>query len=92
MRLGPIGMVRERFRWGSYGVVGGLLVGIILGWFFHGVVSWIVRFGFVLLLLVPLVAVFLFWRRIEGRGASTKEGPIETAGAVVEVRPRRREE
>ena len=53
---------RERFQWGSYGFVPGLLIGILLGWIFSGVVSWVVRFGIALLILIPLVALFFAWR------------------------------
>ena len=66
-RVPAMAILRERFRWGSYGFVGGAVLGVILGWLFHGVVSWIIRFGFVALLLVPLVVVFLVWRRLSSR-------------------------
>lgn len=66
-RFGPMAMVRDRFQWGSYGFIGGLLLGVILGWIFQGVVSWIFRFGLVLLLVIPLVALFLAWRRFADR-------------------------
>ncbi len=96
MKLGPMTFVRERFRWGSYGFVGGVLVGAFLGWFFHGLISTIFRFGFVALLLIPLVIVFLVWRRFDDRNRSpttsvqsTVTEPIETRGEVVEVRRRR---
>lgn len=53
---------RERFQWGSYGFVPGLLIGILLGWIFSGVVNWLFRFGIALLVLIPIVAIFLAWR------------------------------
>ncbi len=97
MRLGPMTFVRERFRWGSYGFVGGVLVGAFLGWFFHGLISTVIRFGFVALLLIPLVIVFLVWRRFDnGNRPATPTGvqstgsePIETLGEVVKYRQRR---
>lgn len=75
---GPIGMVRDRFQWGSYGFATGLLLGVILGWIFQGVVSWIVRFGIVLLVLVPLVLAFLAWRRFSG---GDDEAEVDGRGA-----------
>ena len=53
---------RERFQWSSYGFLPGLLIGILLGWIFSGVVSWLFRFGIALLILIPLVALFFAWR------------------------------
>lgn len=41
----------------------GVVVGIIVGWMLHGVVTTIVRFGFVAVLLLPLLAVAWFWWR-----------------------------
>lgn len=67
MNLGPMTILRERFRFVSYGFAGGLLLGLVLGWAFHGVISFIVRFGFVALLLVPLALVFIFWYRLSNR-------------------------
>ena len=72
-RFGRMTVVRHRFQWGSYGFVAGIVLGIILGWLFHGVVGWIFRFGLVALLLVPLVALFLVWRRLTNRGRQDEE-------------------
>jgi Flp pilus assembly protein TadB len=66
-------VVRDRFQWGSYGVVVGLLLGLILGWLFHGVVGTIVRFGFVALVLIPFIVAFVVWRRLKDRGRDLKE-------------------
>lgn len=45
------------------GFIAGLAVGLLAGWFFHGVISLVVRFFFVIVLLVPFViAVFAWWR------------------------------
>lgn len=70
------------------GFLVGLIVGVLIGWFFHGFVGLVVRFGFVLLLLIPLafVAWYFFLRgggsRDDGRGDGmqvftwrTGEGP-----------------
>lgn len=56
-----------RTKWSRYAFVAGLLIGIFLGWFFHGVVSFIWRFFFVLLLLVPIVVVVIGWYRVSRR-------------------------
>ena len=80
---GRMTLVRERFQWGSYGFIPGLILGIVLGWLFHGVVSWIFRFGLVALLLVPLVIAFVVWRRWSDR--SRRDDVIESR-YVVETR------
>lgn len=56
-----------RTKWPRYAFVAGLLIGIFLGWFFHGVVSFVWRFFFVLLLLVPILVVAIGWYRISRR-------------------------
>lgn len=56
------------------GFVAGLIVGLLLGWFFHGVVGLVVRLGFALLLLIPLAIVIWFFF-IRGRmGSPGEEG------------------
>ena len=57
----------ERAQWSAYGLVIGLFLGMILGWIFHGLVGWIVRILIVLILLTPLIAALLFWRRVNRR-------------------------
>ena len=56
-----------RTKWSRYAFVAGLLIGVFLGWFFHGVVSFVWRFFFVLLLLVPLVVLAIGWYRVSRR-------------------------
>ena len=56
------------------GFVAGLIVGLLLGWFFHGVVGLVIRLGFALVLLIPLAIVIWFFF-IRGRiRASGEEG------------------
>lgn len=82
---GPIGMVRDRFQWGSYGFATGLLLGVILGWIFQGVVSWIIRFGIVLLVLIPLVLAFFAWRRFSNRDEEEEAGDRAPGGDTTYV-------
>jgi hypothetical protein len=37
--------VRDRVQWGGYGFAAGLLLGLILGVFFYGIVSFLLRYG-----------------------------------------------
>jgi F0F1-type ATP synthase assembly protein I len=86
-REGPMSVIRDRFQFGSYGFIAGVIVGLLLGWIFHGFVGFVVRFGLVILLLVPLVVVFLVWRRLSVR--DRRPPVIETSAVVVETRPGR---
>jgi predicted lipid-binding transport protein (Tim44 family) len=53
----------ERIRWARQGFFAGLLAGIVLGWFFHGIISFLIRFGLVVVLLLPLLVIgWLWWR------------------------------
>lgn len=46
-----------------YAFIVGVVFGTALGWAFHGLISMAVRFGFVALLLIPLLlVVFMWWR------------------------------
>jgi F0F1-type ATP synthase assembly protein I len=62
-------MLGERARWAAYGLVAGLVLGIFVGWFFHWFFSFVARFFLVILILLPFIAAFLFWRRINRRSA-----------------------
>ena len=42
----------------------GLLLGIMLGWLFSGVVSAVMRFGLIAVLLIPLILALMFWWRV----------------------------
>ncbi|MGC4191149.1 MAG: hypothetical protein QM589_08280 [Thermomicrobiales bacterium] len=53
----------DRTRFARFGFLAGLIVGILVGWFFHGVVSLIMRVGFVIALLIPLAIVLWLWWR-----------------------------
>lgn len=52
-----------RVQWGSYGFMAGLVVGVLLGWMLSGFIGAFVRVGIVALIVVPLVLLFLAWRR-----------------------------
>ena len=53
----------ERLRGAQFGFVAGLLVGLVMGWVFHGVISLAVRFGILVLLLLPLILIGWLWLR-----------------------------
>ena len=81
--------IRERFNWGSYGFISGILIGLVLGWLFHGVVGTVLRFFLVALLLVPVFVAFLVWRRFADRGK--RDDVVEGRSFVIETRTDERE-
>jgi hypothetical protein len=55
-------MFRDRFQFGSYGFVAGVVVGIVLGWMFSGFVGLVVRFGLVIVLFIGAAGRGWRWR------------------------------
>jgi hypothetical protein len=65
----------ERTRWIRIAFVAGLGIGLLLGWFFHGIISFFVQFGLVALLLLPLLIIgYLWWR--SSRRPRAGSGPV----------------
>ena len=56
-----------RFR---YGLLAGIIVGVFFGWFFHGIVSLVIRLGILALLLIPLIVIAWFFLRSRGSSDS----------------------
>jgi len=89
-----------RMQWGSYGFMAGILLGVMVGWLFHGFVGAFVRVGMVALAVLPLILLYIAWRKVVApwlRPANDREyvqsgGAIETRGVVQgvvhEPRPR----
>ena len=50
----------------ALGVSAGILIGMVLGWLFHGVLTATFNFLLVAALLVPFILAFLFWRKVQG--------------------------
>ncbi len=91
----------ERIRWARQGFFAGLLVGVLLGWFFHGFISFVLQFGLVLLLLLPLLVIGWLWWRSARRDASGEPtttvmtwrgGEIPTQGRAADLRREREPE
>lgn len=85
-----------RMQWGSYGFLAGVLVGLLMGWMFHGFVGAVVRLGLAALIIIPLVLAVLAWKKfIAPMFRSTPErvyppnpSSIEVRGVVREPRAR----
>ena len=62
-RDGIGGSQAGRFQWGSFGFFAGILLGVLLGWFFAGFIGAFIRVAMVALVIIPVVLVYLAWRR-----------------------------
>jgi F0F1-type ATP synthase assembly protein I len=68
-----------------YGFAAGIVAGIFIGWFFHGVVSFVVRLGIIALLLIPLIIIAWFFLRARSNFTKTETpsgGRVFTIGNV----------
>jgi hypothetical protein len=80
----------DRLRLIGYGCIGGLVIGIFLGWVFHGFVGLIVKLAIVFVLLVPLVLAIMFWRRVTSKPSGTSSRDVRDA-SWIEIDSGRRE-
>jgi hypothetical protein len=62
-RDNQIGSGSGRVQWGSYGFLAGVVVGLLAGWFFAGFVGAIIRVALVAIAVVPVILIYLAWRR-----------------------------
>lgn len=68
--------MRERARFAGYGVVAGLLVGVVLGWMFHGVVGTILWLMLIAVILTPFVIAIIFWQKTQSRNRDSRESAL----------------
>ena len=73
MQVQVLGAI-ERARYVAYGLAAGILLGMILGWLFHGFVGTLFRILIVIVILAPFVAAVIFWQRISGRNRVERSG------------------
>ena len=52
-----------RMHWGSYGFIAGIVLGVMIGWMFSGFVGLVIRFGLALLVLIPIVLLYIAYRK-----------------------------
>lgn len=65
----------ERLKGAQFGFIAGLPVGLLMGWFFHGVISLAIRFGLLLVLLLPLLVIGWLWLRSQRAPRPTEGAP-----------------
>ena len=59
--------MKERARFAAYGLAGGLLIGVVLGWMFHNVVGTILWLMLIAVILTPFVLAVIFWQKTQNR-------------------------
>lgn len=52
-----------RMQWGGYGFMAGIVLGVLMGWFFAGFIGAFIRVAAVALVLVPVVLLYIAWRK-----------------------------
>jgi ABC-type Mn2+/Zn2+ transport system permease subunit len=62
----------ERLRFASYGLAAGLVVGLFLGWMFHGFVGVVVRLIIVAIILAPFVIALIFWLKVSNKNRADR--------------------
>lgn len=79
----------DRLKGAQFGFIAGLLIGLIFGWFFHGVISLALRFGLLVLLLLPLIVIGWLWfrsqRRPPPRPVDQRRGTGSSWTALIDV-------
>ncbi|MBA2775265.1 MAG: hypothetical protein H0U31_00880 [Chloroflexia bacterium] len=79
----------DRLKGAQFGFIAGLAIGLIFGWFFHGVISLAIRFGLLVMLLLPLIVIGWLWfrsqRRTPQRPARNSRETGATWTAVIDV-------
>ena len=70
----------DRFKGAQYGFVAGILIGLVFGWIFAGVISMAVRFGLLLLLLLPLFVIGLLWFRSQRATVVVQQRTVAPSG------------
>jgi predicted lipid-binding transport protein (Tim44 family) len=53
----------HRLRGAQFGFIAGIVIGLVFGWIFHGIISMAFRFGLLVLLLLPLIIIGWLWFR-----------------------------
>jgi predicted lipid-binding transport protein (Tim44 family) len=71
MQTGMLTVV-ERVRWAGYGLVAGLVMGLFLGWMFHGFVGTMVRLVIVAIILAPFIAALIFWVKVSNKNRADR--------------------
>ena len=64
----------ERLRVAAYGLAIGLVVGLFLGWMFHGFVGTVVRLMIIAIILAPFVVALIFWFKVSNKNRADRTG------------------
>jgi len=81
--------LKARARYILYGMIAGLLIGIVLGWMFHNAVGFVMTVLFVTPFIVLAVLAMMYWWRTTKEAKSTKAEPYVPDAEWHDVDPRR---
>ena len=52
-----------RVHWGGYGFMAGIVLGVLIGWFFAGFIGAFIRVAVVALAVIPIVLLYIAYRK-----------------------------
>lgn len=52
-----------RIQWGSFGFIAGIIIGIMLGWMFSGLIGAFVKLALVAMVVIPIILLYIAWRK-----------------------------
>ena len=67
-----------RIQWGSYGFIAGVVVGVLMGWMFAGFIGALFRVAIFAAVLIPVVLLYLVWRKVISPWLHPVEEPRHT--------------
>lgn len=70
-----------RIQWGSFGFIAGIVIGIMLGWMFSGLIGAFVRLALVAMVVIPLILLYIAWRKFFAP-ARPQQYPSQFGGAL----------
>lgn len=62
---GPSRIANDRFRWALYGLVVGVVLGLVGGWMFHSVIGVFMKVLIVVVLSIPFILAVNFWLKAQ---------------------------
>jgi hypothetical protein len=70
--------LKERARYAMYGMIAGLVVGVVLGWVFHKTVGFVLTILFITPFVILAVLAVMYWRRTSSAARSASRDSLVT--------------
>lgn len=78
-------LVKERLTWLGYGLLTGMIIGVLVGWLWHGVIGSAVRIILIAILITPFIVAFVFYAK--SKEAERPAPPIQPAAPPLPTPP-----